>query len=162
MSVSGARWPADPGDHWDGGDPAVGSDWLDEPRRSYGPAPAAPGERRIMVVRRLDLWSVLKFSLVLYSSVFVVFLAAGIGLWLAAKGGGAIDSVENLIEDLGLYANDSFRFREGYILRVVAVAGPILVVLASLATVAGVALFNLAAKLIGGVEMTVSDETENR
>lgn len=155
--MSGARWPADPGDQ--GGDPAVGSDWLSEPR-SYAPA-VLPGERRIMVVRRLDLWSVLKFSLGLYFSVFLVFLAAGIGLWLAAKSGGAMDSVENLVEDLGLYANDSFHFREGYILRVVAVVGPILAVLASLATVAGVALFNLAAKMIGGIEMTVSDETDD-
>lgn len=154
MSVPGSRWRSDPDD----GEDPVGSDWLDEPTFR----PAARAERRIHVVRRIDPWSALKFSLMLYSSVFLFFLMAGIGLWLAARSGGALDNLEDLIEDLGLYANDSFHFRDGYILRAVAVIGPILVVLASLATVVGVALFNLAARLIGGIEMTVSDETDRR
>jgi hypothetical protein len=38
-----------------------------------------------------------------------------------------------------------------------AVIGPILVVLGSLVTVAGVAVFNTTTRLFGGVEVTVSD-----
>lgn len=154
MSASGARWPADPDD----GAGAGGSDWLDEPTSR---PPVRGSERRIQVIRRIDPWSVLKFSLVLYFSVFLVFLAAGVGLWLAASAGGMIDNFEGLIEELA-YPPDVYHANPDYILRTVAVVGPILVVLASLATVVGVALFNLAARLIGGIEMTVSDETDRR
>jgi len=42
-------------------------------------------------------------------------------------------------------------------LRMTAVIGPIVVVLASLATVVGVAVFNTVARLFGGVEVTVAD-----
>jgi hypothetical protein len=38
-----------------------------------------------------------------------------------------------------------------------AVIGPIVVVLASLATVTAVAVFNAVSRLFGGVEVTVSD-----
>ena len=50
-----------------------------------------------------------------------------------------------------------YHFKDGVILRMTAVIGPIGVVLASLATVGGVAVFNVMARLFGGVEVTVSD-----
>lgn len=150
--MSGARrWPPDSDD----GGTGKGPDWLDEPKRA---APDTYRTRRIHVIRRIDPWSVLKFSLVLYFSVFVVFLAVAIGLWYAASGAGLIDNLESLIEDLA-YPPDVYHVNAGYVLRVVVVVGPILVVMASLATVVGVALFNFAARIIGGIEMTVLDES---
>ena len=41
-----------------------------------------------------------------------------------------------------------------------AVIGPIVVVLGSLATVSGVAVFNGMSRLFGGVEVTVSDSDD--
>jgi len=114
-------------------------------------------ELRTVVLRRIDLWSALKVSLALYFSIFVVFLAAGVVVWIAARHAGLIGNLENLIEDLGGYVPNSYHFKDGVILRMAAVIGPILVVLGSLVTVAGVAVFNATTRLFGGVEATVSD-----
>jgi hypothetical protein len=115
------------------------------------------GERRIEVLRRVELWSALKLSLLLYSCVLVVFLAGGAGLWELGRRAGAIDGLENLIEDLGVYAKDSFHFQGEKIFKISAVVGPILVVLGSFVTVLGVAVFNVAARLTGGLAVTVSE-----
>jgi hypothetical protein len=131
-------------------------DWLrDEPDVEV--VKARPG-RRTMVLRRIDLWSALKLSLALYSCILVVTLTAGTLVWIGLRHAGVIGNIENLIEDLGGYVEGSYHFKDGFILRMTAVIGPIVVVLASLATVAGVAVFNTVSRLFGGVEVTVSDE----
>jgi hypothetical protein len=130
-------------------------DWLrDDPDVEV--IKSRPGQRTV-VLRRIDLWSALKVSLALYLSIFVVFLAAGVVLWIGARHAGLIGNLENLIEDLGGYVPHSYHFKDGVILRMAAVIGPILVVLGSLVTVAGVAVFNTTTRLFGGVEVTVSD-----
>jgi Transmembrane domain of unknown function (DUF3566) len=148
-----ARWPDRLGTEaglTDGGERRAA--WLDDDVEDL----FGPPERKLLVLRRIDLWSALKVSLVLYLSFFMVFLATGVGLWQAARHGGGIDNAENLIQEL-CCTPGSFHFDGDQILRLAAVLGPIFVVLASLATVAGVAVFNLVSRLVGGVEVTVSD-----
>ena len=130
-------------------------DWLrDDPEVGSHPQSS---ERRTVILRRIDLWSALKLSLALYSCILVVVLTAGTLLWIGLRHAGVIGNIENLIEDLGGYAQNSYHFKDGFILRMTAVIGPIVVVLASLATVVGVAVFNTVARLFGGVEVTVAD-----
>ncbi len=143
------------------GSPEPRFPWEDDP--DAGERPAAPlyrpgGERRVQVLRRIDPWSALKVSLVLYLCLFAVALVVGSGLWVVARQSGFLSDVESLIEDLGLYVNGSYHFRDGYILRMAAVIGPIFAVLAALLTTAGVAIYNLVARLTGGLEVTVTDE----
>jgi hypothetical protein len=130
------------------------TDWLQDPDVEVA---RGRSERRTVVLRRIDLWSALKVSLGLYLSVFLVFLLGAVGLWFGARGAGLIDNIETLVEDLGFAREGSYQLRGPEILKMAAVIGPILVVLGSLATVAGVAVFNGMAKLFGGVELTVSD-----
>jgi hypothetical protein len=148
--------------------------WLDDPNGSPEPrfpweddpdAPerAAPlyrpgGERRVQLLRRIDPWSALKVSLVMYLCLFAVVLVVGSALWVVARQTGFLSDVESLIEDLGLYVDGSYHFRDGYILRMTAVVGPIFAVLAALLTTAGVAIYNLVARLTGGLEVTVKEE----
>jgi hypothetical protein len=113
-------------------------------------------ERRTMILRRIDLWSALKVSLALYFSIFVVFLIGAVLLWLAARSAGLIDNIETLVEDLGFAGEGTYQLKGPEILKMTAVIGPIVVVLGSLATVAGVAVFNAMSRLFGGVEVTVS------
>jgi hypothetical protein len=134
-------------------EPPLG-DWLRDPDVEV--VKSRP-ERRTAILRRIDLWSALKMSLALYSCVLVVTLTAGTLLWIGLRHAGVIGNIENLIEDLGGYVENSYHFKDGFILRMTAVIGPIVVVLASLATVAGVAVFNAVSRLFGGVEVTVSD-----
>ena len=130
-------------------------DWLrDDP--DVDVVPARP-ERRTLILRRIDLWSALKLSLALYSCVFVVALAGGVGLWIAARQMGGLGYIEREVEIYGFADNGSFHLRGLEILKFAGVIGPILVVLGSLATVVGVAVFNSMARLFGGVEVTVSD-----
>ncbi|HYH49897.1 MAG TPA: DUF3566 domain-containing protein [Acidimicrobiia bacterium] len=131
-------------------------DWLRDPDIEVMKRP----DRRTVVLRRIDLWSALKVSLGLYFSLFLVALAALMLLWLAARSTGFLDNVESLVEDFGMADEDTFHFQGAEILKMTAVIGPILVVLGSLATVAGVALFNALSRLFGGVEVTVFDGEE--
>ena len=114
-------------------------------------------ERRTVILRRIDLWSALKVSLALYLSMFAVILAGAVLLWFGARSAGLIGNIETLIEDLGFADNGTFQLKGPEILKMAAVIGPILVVLGSLVTVAGVAVFNAMARVFGGVEVTVSD-----
>ena len=150
--------------------------WLDQPGDS-GPEPRFPweedpdtagrteplyrpgGERRIQVLRRIDPWSVLRVSLVLYLCFFAVALVVGTGLWVLGRQTGFLADVESLIEDLGLYVDGSYRFRDGYILRMVAVIGPLLAVVAALVTTAAAGVYNFVARLTGGLEVTVKEES---
>lgn len=116
-----------------------------------------PGEHRVEVLRRIDPWSTLKVSLALYLSLFAVALVVGTALWVAGREVGVIDDIEGLIEDLGLYVDGSYHFRDGYILRMAALIGPMLAVLAAMVTTAGVALYNLVARLTGGLEVTLKE-----
>ena len=117
-------------------------------------------ERRAVILRRVDLWSALKVSLALYSSIFVVFLIGAVLLWLGARSAGLIDNIETLVEDLGFAGEGTYQLKGPEILKMTAVIGPIVVVLGSLATVAGVAVFNAMSRLFGGVEVTVSDSDD--
>jgi hypothetical protein len=148
-------WVDDPGR----GEPEPRYPWVDDPDVAAEPPPTyrPGGERRVQVLRRIDPWSALKVSLVLYLCFFAVALVVGSGLWMLGRQTGVIADIESLIEDLGLYVNGSYHFRDGYILRMAAVIGPILAVLAALATTAGVAVYNLVARLTGGIEMTVKE-----
>ncbi|MGH9034398.1 MAG: DUF3566 domain-containing protein [Acidimicrobiia bacterium] len=150
-------WVDDPGR----GEPEPRYPWHDddgsgapvEPRPTYQPG----GERRVQVLRRIDPWSALKVSLVMYLCLFVIALVMGSALWIVGRQTGVIADIETLIEDLGLYVDGSYHFRDGYILRMAAVVGPIFAVLAALVTTAGVAIYNLVARLTGGLEVTVKE-----
>ena len=86
-----------------------------------------------------------------------MFLVGAVLLWLGARSAGLIDNIETLVEDLGFAGEGTYQLKGPEILKMTAVIGPILVVLGSLATVAGVAVFNAMSRLFGGVEVTVSD-----
>lgn len=141
--MSAARWPVEDYDR--------DFDDLDFGGRAYGPV------RHVAVLRRIDPWSTLKVSLVLYLCVFAAGLAVGVALWYAGRETGVIGNFESIVEDLGLADEGSYRLKGGEILTITAVAGPILAIIASLATVVGAGLYNLSARLFGGLEVTVAD-----
>jgi hypothetical protein len=132
-------------------------DWLrDDPDIEVVKKPG----RHTVVLQRIDLWSALKVSLGLYFSIFLVTLVGMVLLWFGGRSTGVIDNIESLVEQFGFAENGTFHFKGAEILKMTAVIGPILVVVGSLATVAGVALFNVLSRLFGGVELTVADGEE--
>ena len=75
---------------------------------------ATPRSTRV-VVRKVEPWSVLKFSLLFYLCLFVTLLSAGVLLWAAASSAGAIDDIEEFIKDL--FAFETFQFEPALILQ---------------------------------------------
>lgn len=117
------------------------------------------GGRRTEKLRRIELWSALKVSLLLYLSVLAGVLLVGVALWTLGRRTGMLGSLESFVEEM--YAAENYRFDGGKILRVSAVIGPILAVLASLGTVFGVALFNGVSRVTGGLRVSVDDADED-
>ena len=92
-----------------------------------------PQARRVRrVLRRFDLWSVLRFSLVFYLCMFLILLVAGIVLWLVATVTGVRHNIEHFIGDL---IASKFHFLGLQLLRAAAIGGLLLVMIGSAANV---------------------------
>jgi hypothetical protein len=119
-------------------------------------AGASTPRRRRMVVRRLDLWSVLKISLCFYLAGLAVTMVAGVVLWAISSSLGVVNNVEEFMGDL-LSAKD-FKFLSAQILEGATLVGLVIVILLVIITLVAAAFYNLFAELIGGIEITVEDE----
>jgi hypothetical protein len=107
------------------------------------------------VIRRIDLWSVLKLSLLLYTCLYVAALIASIVVWAIAYSTGLVENFQNYLGDVGL---DNFRFYGQQMFRAGAAIGAVLVLAGTLVTVLAVALINLISELTGGIRVTIIEE----
>lgn len=107
------------------------------------------------VIRRIDLWSVLKLALVLYTCLYAATLAALATIWAAAYSTGLIGKLQSFLGDVGL---DNFRFYGDQMFRACAAIGAVLVLAGTLITVLTVALINLISELTGGIRIVVIEE----
>ncbi len=131
----------------------------DAPARAAASAPAVRARRVRRIVRHIDVWTVLKFSLLLYTCLFIISIVAGMLLWMAASGAGVIGNVESFIEDFGF---TDFRFLGGQLLRGGVVIGLMLVVLGTGLNVLLAVLYNLISDVVGGIEISVLEEESAR
>ena len=82
---------------------------LDDPDPDDGPkAPKAPKRppkvraRKVhRIVRHIEPWSVLKISVLFFTSIFLIICVASAVLWNAARSAGAIEDVESFVTSLG-------------------------------------------------------------
>ena len=107
------------------------------------------------VIRKVEIWTVLRFSVLFYLAMLVVWLVAGVLLWLAASATGLIDNLEQFIDEL--FFVESFRFRGGLIFTSCLIGGLVLVLLGTGANVRMALIYNLISDVVGGVEVTVLD-----
>lgn len=130
----------------------------DQARRpGRGPAPPPVEVLRVRrVVRRVDTWSLFRFSVLLYLCALFVFLVAAVGLWTVASAAGAIPSIEDFITQL--FALKKFRFQASQLLVGTVAIGVIGVMAATLFTVIAGVLYNLISDVVGGIELTVLEE----
>ena len=126
-----------------------------------GAVPAAPAVRRVRVaMTRVDPWTVMKLALVLSLAMAVVLLVAVSILWWVLDSAGVFSSVSSTVTEL-IGQGSSFRLTDvlayGPVLRVTLVVSLIdVVLLTALATLTAF-LFNLAAGIVGGVEVTLTE-----
>jgi hypothetical protein len=116
----------------------------------------AQGRRARRVIRKVDTWTVLRFSVLFYASLLLVVLVAGILLWIAASSVGVVDNFEDFVKEL--FALESFRISGFRLFSASLVGGLMLVVLGTGVNVLLAVLYNLTSDIVGGVEITVLEE----
>ena len=122
--------------------------------------PVAQGRRVRLVVRRVEPWTVLKFSVLLFATLYLVFLVAGLVLWAAATATGLRENIEKFIGDL--IASDDFKILGPTMLRASILGGLILVVMGTGASVLFTVLYNLISDVIGGITVVFEERPSRR
>jgi hypothetical protein len=124
-------------------------------------SPLVPQGRRVrLVVRRVEPWTVLKFSVLLFATLYLVFLVAGLVLWAAATATGLRENIEKFIGDL--IASDDFKILGPTMMRASVVGGLVLVVLGTGANVLFTVLYNLISDVVGGITVVFEERPSRR
>lgn len=125
--------------------------------RGASTGPSRPATRRVRVqIRRINPWSVLKFSLIFYFCLMLVMLVGFAILYAVLSAAGILDSVSDLLTGVGFGdAAGNFEFNAGYVFRTLFLVGIISTVLWAAFTVFVAFLYNLISDLIGGIEVTL-------
>lgn len=124
------------------------------PTRGRG-RPRRKGRRVKRVVRRIELWSVLKISLVFNTVMLGVALGSVAILWGLANTTGLVEDLEGFLRDSGF---EDFRFRGDEMFEKVAFIGAVLTLAFTVFTVLATALLNLISEITGGIRFVVIEE----
>lgn len=111
-------------------------------------------------MRRLDPWSVLKFSLTYSLCLLIVGMIAVTAIYYALQGIGVFDSLARFIDTVtdtsaGRSSRDSFR--PTLVLGGAAVVLAVNALLITALTTLGAFLYNLCSSFVGGVEVTLAE-----
>ncbi|MEP7161571.1 MAG: DUF3566 domain-containing protein [Dermatophilaceae bacterium] len=138
-----------------------------EPSALSAPSPdeaAGPSRRVKLTLSRVDPFSVLKVSFLLSVALAVAGVVAVAVLWVMLNGLGVFSTVTDSVNELQSGATASSRvdvgdwFGFGRIVALAVVFGTLdIVLLTALATLAAI-IYNLCATLIGGVQVTLTDD----
>jgi hypothetical protein len=105
------------------------------------------------VIRRVEPWTVLRVSAVLYVCLWLVVTVAGTILWQVARATGTLDNVQDFLATA--LADDTFTIDGGRVLLSTLLGGVVLVFAGTGLTVLLAVLFNLVSELTGGVRLSV-------
>ncbi len=105
------------------------------------------------VVRRVDPWSVVRVSSVLYLCLWLVITVAGVILWQVARVTGTLDNLQSFLATA--LADDTFTIEGSRVLLSALLGGVVLVFAGTGLTVLLAVLFNLVSELTGGVRLSV-------
>ena len=123
------------------------------------------GPRRVRArIRRVNPWSVLKVSLILYFCLMLVALLGFAILYSIIDSMGLLAPIEDVLGGVGFGtqvpgpepgATSVFEFNFGYMMRTLFLIGVVSVPIWSVFTVFMAFLYNLISDLVGGVEVTL-------
>lgn len=123
--------------------------------------PPTPGRRVRLTVARVDPWSVMKISFLVSVAIGIALVVMVAVLWLILDGMGVFSSLNRTIADIQGTSND-FNLMDYIALpRVMSlsvVVGVIDVILLTALSTLGAFLYNVCSSLVGGVQLTLSDD----
>jgi hypothetical protein len=165
-SAGAAKRPGGPGAAT--GSAAVGAARVTEAvrsARSTVTGAAARGPRRARLnLKRIDPWSVMKFSFAVSVVLFIVVVVATSVLYLALDAMGVWSEVNNSLKELvsasgGTDASSSggFRITAWGVIGTSMLIGAVNVVLFTALATLGAFIYNVCADLVGGVELTLAE-----
>jgi hypothetical protein len=133
--------------------------------RSTVSSAAARGPRRARLnLKRIDPWSVMKFSFAVSVVLFIVVVVATSVLYLALDAMGVWGSVNNSLKELvnasgGTEASTTggFRITAWGVIGTSMLIGAVNVVLFTALATLGAFIYNVCADLVGGVELTLAE-----
>ncbi|WP_456238636.1 DUF3566 domain-containing protein [Plantactinospora sonchi] len=148
-----------------GGAGAVGAARVTEAvraARSTVSSAAARGPRRARLnLKRIDPWSVMKFSFAVSLVLFIVVIVATSVLYLALDAMGVFDSVNGTLTDMlaasGGSNESAFRITARGVILTSGLIGLVNVVLFTALATLGAFIYNVCADLVGGIELTLAE-----
>ncbi len=108
------------------------------------------------MIRHIDPWSVLTFSILFHLAFFSAMLLAGVLVWNAAIAAGTVENVENFIRELADY--ETFEINSQQVFRAAVIISGMLTLASSVLVVLLTVVFNLISDLVGGIRITVIEE----
>jgi hypothetical protein len=123
---------------------------------------ASRGPRRARLnVKRIDPWSVFKFSFAVSLVLFIVVIVATSVLYLALDAMGVFEKVNTSLGDLisasGGSDGSTFKITAKGVIGTSALIGVVNVVLFTALATLGAFIYNVCADLVGGVELTLAE-----
>lgn len=125
------------------------------------PAPRSKVRRAHLTVAKVDLWSIAKLVFLLSVAVGIVAVVATVILWLVFDVTGifgGVDSVLSMLSSQGNSVSITDYLSLGQVALYVTILSIVNVVLMTLLGVISAFLYNIAAKLVGGVGVTLTDD----
>ena len=118
----------------------------------------AAARKTTVVIRRLEPWSVLKFSLLFYFCLMLIFLFALVILYWILGVIGVLDSLSHLLSTAGFgNPKTGFHFHGYWIFSRLFLIGFAGTVVWSLVNLFVALLYNLVSDVVGGVQITLSE-----
>jgi Transmembrane domain of unknown function (DUF3566) len=102
-------------------------------------------------VRHIDIWTVVRVSVVFFLIAAIIIVGASMLLWYAADAFGTLPSIEKSIRTL--FGLKSFKIHAGAVAEYMMLAGLVLVVAGAIASVLAALVYNLISDVVGGVRI---------
>ena len=126
------------------------------------PAPKAKVRRARLLVSKVEPWSVLKMAFLLSVALGIVTVVAAIVLWTVLDLTGIFDQVDSLLGTLAGSEGAGFELKKvaslGQVASFATIIAVINVVLLTALSMLSAVLYNIAATLVGGVGVTLTDD----
>lgn len=123
--------------------------------------PGRTPRRARLALTRIDPWSVMKMSFLLSLALGIVMIVAVLVLWGVLSAAGVWDSINQSVNDIvgdGSTWNVTNYLGTSRVLGFTMIVAVVDVVLLTAVATLGAFLYNMAAALLGGVEVTLTEE----